>query len=480
MKGDFTRDTFDPSKHFSLVLEQQGRVTLDADSNEQGAILLHYLRSLARDIIGPYGGPISGAGFILKPDKDKGLIITAGRYYVDGILIESEKDYEYAAQPDYPVPADDKLLAEIKKPSNKAFWLYLDVWERHITFVEDDSIREKALRGPDTCTRAKVVWQVKALPVDPPANRKFNRGDCAGPLVKVEDKGVRKLAARVDPGHGVDDACVTPPDSKYRGTENHLYRVEIHNGGKGGNATFKWSRDNGSMVSAWLGTTGNDLEVANSRGFSAGNWVELSHDALELQGESGVMVNLASVDAGKLSVDPGSSLPEWSNKLVHPKVRRWDHRETEDVVLTNGAVPVKETPAGATGNDIVWIDLEDGVQVMFRAPGEYRTGDYWLIPARVATGAIEWPNDEAASPPTPAEQLPRGVQHHYAPLGFFLWDGANPEFHDCRCNFSLVNDCFQTRRVFNAGEEPIEGQPTAAGPKKVTRARKKKTSSPES
>ena len=57
MKGDFTRVTFDPIKHFSRVLMQQGRVTLDADSNEQSAILLHYLRNLAKDIIGPYGAP---------------------------------------------------------------------------------------------------------------------------------------------------------------------------------------------------------------------------------------------------------------------------------------------------------------------------------------------------------------------------------------------------------------------------------------
>jgi len=53
MKGDFTRDTFNPAKHFSRVLLQQGRVALDADHNEQNAILLHYLRTLARDLIAP-------------------------------------------------------------------------------------------------------------------------------------------------------------------------------------------------------------------------------------------------------------------------------------------------------------------------------------------------------------------------------------------------------------------------------------------
>ncbi|MFX8500613.1 DUF6519 domain-containing protein, partial [Acinetobacter baumannii] len=52
MKGDFTRITFDPANHFSRVLLQQGRVTLDADANEQASILLHYLQTLARDLIG--------------------------------------------------------------------------------------------------------------------------------------------------------------------------------------------------------------------------------------------------------------------------------------------------------------------------------------------------------------------------------------------------------------------------------------------
>jgi hypothetical protein len=57
MKGDFTRNTFDPRKHFTRVLMQQGRVQLDADWNEQAAILLYYLQSLAADLIGPHAGP---------------------------------------------------------------------------------------------------------------------------------------------------------------------------------------------------------------------------------------------------------------------------------------------------------------------------------------------------------------------------------------------------------------------------------------
>jgi Family of unknown function (DUF6519) len=58
---------------------------------------------------------------------------------------------------------------------------------------------------------------------------------------------------------------------------------------------------------------------------------------------------------------------------------------------------------------MVWIDLEDGVQIQFSAGGEYRTGDYWLIPARVATGNVEWPQDDDLNPqPLP----PHGIEHH--------------------------------------------------------------------
>ena len=44
MKGDFSRQTFDPKKHYSAVLMQQGRVQLDADWNEQHAIDRHRSR----------------------------------------------------------------------------------------------------------------------------------------------------------------------------------------------------------------------------------------------------------------------------------------------------------------------------------------------------------------------------------------------------------------------------------------------------
>ena len=94
MKADLTRNSFDPLKHFSRVLMQQGRVQLDADWNEQGAILLHALRKLAADSFGPVFSPNSGFTPIVLEQtptptaNDFG--IQWGTIYLDGILCELE------------------------------------------------------------------------------------------------------------------------------------------------------------------------------------------------------------------------------------------------------------------------------------------------------------------------------------------------------------------------------------------------------
>ena len=487
MKGDFTRLTFDHSKHFSSVLMQQGRVTLDADYNEQSAILLHYMRTLARDLIGPYAAPVEHAGFGLGPDKDGGFSISRGRIYVDGILVENESDCTYATQPDYELVKDkDIVLKESKDKNGQILWAYLDVSERHVTALELDSIRESALGGPDTCSRSKVVWQVKVLKIESfeensnseietlEAKRQQlllnlkNTDDegtkqelrmqideidaslallrskteprCAGPLADLHRLSKPKLAARVDPGHKETNPCITPPDSKYRGAENLLYRVEIHHGGKEGDATFKWSRNNGSRATAWLDTDGFDLKVAGTRGFTAGDWLEVTDDNLELAGQPGELVKIAKVGNGILSVDPGTpqNVIAWSQDRANPKIRQWNQAQRGDIKLKDGAIDFKETPANADG----WIDLEDGIQVRFESGGEYRSGDYWLFPARVATGDLEWPKVMKSGEEV-AKLLPlMGIEHHFAPLGFMAWEGTKWKFKSCRCDFEPLSSCF--------------------------------------
>lgn len=492
MNVDVSRNTFDPRKHFTSVLLQQGRVQMDADGNEQSAILLHYLRSLGADLIGQHGGPDDvfddqanrkgmrkrACGFGIIAARKTGnttnffpspemlasettlltdtannqvpLVITRGHYYVDGLLCETEDSWRYSQQPYLERANDD----EIRK-LNGVFLLYIDVWERLITALEDSSIREVALGGADTSARAKLTWQVRVWPTVIPAAAAAN---CTAfnptwsqeilPELQPETRGRLRAKARQADLDAEENPCITSPEARYRGMENQLYRVEIHQSGPaldntGANqedaATFKWSRDNATVVASLKRKEGDRLIVNGlrdfSRWFTAGNWVEITHDALELNGLPGTLVRLARVEGETLTIDPyttSGTIYEPDSKFLNLpisnlKVRRWDHKELDDDLLKEGAIPLEEG---------VWIELEDGVVIKFE-PGppvsKYRTGDYWLIPARVSTGNVEWPTKLVVDPDDSTKEIreprpipPHGVEHHYAPLAVVTLDNGQP------------------------------------------------------
>jgi N-acetylneuraminic acid mutarotase len=66
MKGDFSRISFDPKRHYTRVLQQQGRVQTDSDWNEQGDIAAHHRDTSLRDVIGRVGVPRDDAGFGIR------------------------------------------------------------------------------------------------------------------------------------------------------------------------------------------------------------------------------------------------------------------------------------------------------------------------------------------------------------------------------------------------------------------------------
>jgi hypothetical protein len=350
-------------------------VQLDADSNEQTAILLHYIRTLAADLIGPFGGPAGdGYGFAITPNGDT-FNIGKGRYYVDGILCENDQEeVTYYTQQDYPNPL-------LKPEQGKKYLVYLDVWERHITALEDDYIREKALGGADTASRAKVVWQVKIQQCEEnDCNDESSIRDNWGYWIEMwQPSHPGCIRAHVKQPDKSTDPCLTAPEAKYRGTENHLYRVEIHEANQN-TKTFKWSRDNASRVAEVISCNGDKLTVDNPRGFAAGQWVELLNDGLELRNQPGTLAKVSQVDGDTLILEgvpkPPDDLPSAEAEDWPTKARIWDHADEKDT------------------NDATWIPLENGIEIQFLEPSYpeipgYRTGDFWLIPARAATGDIE-------------------------------------------------------------------------------------------
>jgi hypothetical protein len=457
MHGDFSRLTFDAGKRFSAVYSQQGRVQLDSDANEQLQIDLDTARRLTVALIGYNAGPRDDDGFHIEYVTDENdhlpdLTIDGGQYYVDGIRCDATRPapgtavvdgvprpgtgpdkWRYYDQPDAfrdPENPDDRL-------PDFPFLVYLKMYERLVSAVEDPSIREVALGAamPDTAARTKVSWQVRAVSgVDAGVTDTTPEGLRATFKTWADGQKAHDdaLAARAKvPARVENDPCLASPDAAYRGRENQLYRVEIHDGGQlpdTGDSTgvamrsalsaptFVWSRENGSVVFgitsladqwATLDSLGRDDKLD----LDVGDWVEVVDDSYLAHGKPLPLlqieeidiparrVQLSGVPAGGVGTDPRR----------HPHLRRWDHTAPAGrgaPKLIGGAIEIKEN---------TWLDLENGVQVYFSAGGTYRTGDYWTIPARIATGDVLWPTDATGNPLLAA---PDGPQWHYAPLAW--------------------------------------------------------------
>jgi hypothetical protein len=230
MKADRSRDTFDPTKHYRRVLHQQGRVVLDADDNEQVSIDLATSERTISDVIGQAGVPevslstgypggfaigignLSGSSSSSSSSSSSlnsssssnssssassssgslagtDLTITHGRIYVDGILVINDSDTTLFTQPFLPLDPSDTTPAGLAGAGLYA--VYLDVWERVVTPLDDPEIVETALGGPDTCLRTQVAWQVRLGQID--TAKQGNNPECsqiAAPWPLITQQGL--------------------------------------------------------------------------------------------------------------------------------------------------------------------------------------------------------------------------------------------------------------------------------------------------
>ena len=409
MSGDYTRFTHRPHQRFNSVLMQQGRVQLDADWNEHVAIGKSRWETQAKDTFGPAAVPreTTPDGFKISAIAAGDFDISPGRMYVDGLLAEifDDEHFSYLHQP--------YLINPPALPANGGAIVYLDVWDREVTYVEDSELLEKALGGPDTATRLQTVWQVKVATV-------------------ADAKCGDDLNARFPPSGGLlttagigapasNDPCVLNPTGGYRGLENRLYRVEIHDGGNMAAATFKWSRENASIASPAKIIDANTVEVRRIGRdkvlrFQQSDWIEIQDDVRELRGDPGVIVQLsAQPDEAMLRLTFAPAInPADFDATRNIRVKRWDQRAS---VNAGGLVPVSTTSPGG-------FELEVGVQVTFGLTGgaQFKPGDYWVFAARTADASVEPLNNAP----------PRGIIHHYAQLAAFA-DVTSPALPaDCR------------------------------------------------
>lgn len=441
MKGDFSRLTFDPRRHYNRVLAQQGRVSLDADHNEATDIAAHLDETTRLDVIGVSGapyhfeGPDHGDGFELVPKSQNAtdsvpadrMVVSRGRYYVQGLLVENDTDLSLADQIKAPYPDGRRFIA------------YLDVWERLISAVEDPGLRDIALGGPDTSVRVKTEWRVRLKAteggkkcVDLPGSWSPDPREL--PTLSVE-------TTPFDPG---SDPCDVPVSGGYTGLENQLYRVEIQ--AIGADPRFKWSRDNASLAARLeqVDVTANVLMLSTlgrdpARSLDTAPWLEIISEADVLAGRAGLLISkFEKIADDRIEVkDPaisGAQLSELDTRLKNGGsviVRAWDG---------------VEAAVSATA-----ISLENGITLRFQRV-DFRVGDYWQFSARsIGNQVVAWPKGLFLPP--------HGERHRYAILGLLDRSGSNWRLvSDCRRRFRPLSESIRLAYVGGDGQEAMPGK----------------------
>lgn len=491
MSFDNSRSTFDPWNDYFGVVMEQGRVQLDSDWNEWLAEFARRIQAGTLDTIGRAVYPANTPyAFQLIPSTDSGgvkhLGIGAGRFYLDGLLVENHGTAalaiwdpglaELSGAPQIQ-GATQVMLDFTEQPylpgatlpaGDGPFLAYLVVWPRDVNYLLDPDLVDKAV-GVDTTGRVQTAWQVRLLDVSKVAGGIT----CATPDSSIPEwqKLIEPSAAQLTTGFiatGTPGPCCLTPNTGYTGVENQFYRVEIHRGGlpatdntyplpvESATATFKVSRDNASVetgvsaiasVTNMVGSPASALTVMSIGrddvlGFKPGNWIEIIDDVLELNAQPGELHLIDSIDFASKTITLDSPVSATTFPVTsglpdgtrHTRIRRWDQAgkvyQSDGTTLwvdlsatgATGDIPVP--PAGTT------LILENGITVSFdldASGGDIHVGDYWNFAARTADGSVD--------PLTKA--YPSGIHRHYARLGVVTFPST---FLDCRVKWPPASE----------------------------------------
>lgn len=442
MKGDFSRFNFKPISNYLSVLKQQGRVDLDSDWNEQIEIWNERNRQLICDFLGYLAVPLhpneitqdnSSALKIDNFSRGPGGIIDfsigRGIVYIGGYSCLFGNDMMFRIQPDYPEP-------EIPEGAGDVL-VYVEVWNKTINYIDDETIREPALGGPDTCLRKKLIAQVKFTYVsdDIDAPEKANEyileafsGDDFFLTLKIEETAhqIPISFGDVDVGGGLIPG-------------NLHFRVELHRGAEsdgGYSEGFKWSDENAATVVRVLKVVDSDsliveeVEAVTGESLKEGDWVEISNHITEHHRQGGQMARIKAIKHDE------TGLQVILDSVVHPLLRRFQiggrskpkHLLAPRLRRWSGYV----SPVSAK----TVYDLGRGVKATFHEGGKKQSlhpGDYWTFAIR----------DRAYNKRfAPKKAPPDGVKVYRHPLAIVKFKGKKQvsRIIDCRRFFKPTAD----------------------------------------
>jgi len=461
MSSDRARISYDERRRYRSVVTQQGRVTLEADANEDRTIAAEVLRAETIDLIGPSGTPDDGFEVVAQsgttsPAYD--VEIGPGTFYAGGERVELGEALWYSAQtewldhdgdPDWVDPGSQANSDQ----ANELVYLYLE--EHEVGAVEDSALLEVALGGPDTAQRTRLVQRIKRLGTD--ANT------CADAMRDAvtawANEGLQRDAATQrllssatlqvsyqDPGSS-GDLCEPDAQGGYLGAENQLIRIEISQAGAG--PQLLWGFDNASFlyrvqVDADLRTlTLGSVPVDDAHKPRSGQTVEVLRAAAQLEtgwdsvhepspddfvaALTGVVQTLTSdYDSDTQQIVLPAALPaDYGDASATPVVflRVWE----EQLSFTPG-----------TGVDLG----STGVTVTVDSAAGFHVGDFWQVGLRPKTPAKVYPERYLDQP-----QPPDGPRLWATPLAVVQWvNGVLGVLEDCRNPFDNLVDLTKRRQ----------------------------------
>jgi hypothetical protein len=323
--------------------------------------------------------------------------VSRGRFRVGGLAVELREDGPWP-QVAFPL---EKGFTPRPSPAPGTYVAYLEAWERHVTAVEDPGLRETSLGvAQDTCTRVEAVGQVKLAQIDPTRVPKDAR----------EVEALRAAFTSV----GVS-ASTLELGGAYSGAAGWLYRFEVHQGGARGQATLKWSRNNGAdqYPAVRLGD-GGAVRVPSTADVRDGDLIEVLSETVDL-GDSGE----GQVSGPAYAFTPPSrrvgSLFYVREGGITELGRRLELRDLE----TKAPTKLDEALAGQPGLKVrLWhgllkttsgglapLAVENGISVT-PGGGPFRAGECWQYEARrgVTVEAGAW------------KAAPHGPERLFTPL----------------------------------------------------------------
>lgn len=431
MKTQISRDSHQSQKRYSGVYQQQGRMITDADNNEFADITKEQLQAALEKAVAT-GVPAEKG---LEIVDDGGIKVRPGFAVVNGVqalvLPKEGLDIDAAATPLAPMAYADQAdfpSAPALKPNN--YRLYLDVWERAVTGLEDQGLLDPALHGADTTTRTQVMAQVKwcASNKNPEDNNQNPSKGSVTATMQLRDN----FAGGEDCNPCSDTVKIDEP------VGNYLFRLEVHevvgNPNNPTKVTFKWSRENASEQYRRLHPV--DESVLNApTGFDTQDWV---YEFFTDESEKHLGVHLATGFTPSRGILKTQHVAPANTKTTY--VRRWDgcctfkrnggnweldtsqntvnqDRETQikNGLNANAHGHVNVTNAGIATLGLEWLELKLDLKNQLMV-----AGDYWL-------GLVRQDRDSAGDFVLGAAGqgiLPQGVVHHYLSLARINGAGA--------------------------------------------------------